>query len=142
MRVLASLILILTLNACRPAETGAPAVEPPNVLPASVQELTPDQALSLIHNTPELVILDAREQWEIKQDGRIAGALYVDYLNGGRFAENTATLDPKKPTLIYCAIGERSRLGAAILVKKGFSQLSVLSGGFEAWLAQGKSVQK
>jgi len=142
MRALAILILILTLSACRPAENGASAVEPPNVLPASVQELTPDQALNLMQSTPDMVILDAREEWEIKQNGRIAGALHVDYLNGGRFTENTAKLDPKKPTLIYCAIGERSRLGAAILTKKGFTQLSVLSGGFEAWLTQGESVQK
>jgi len=142
MRTFILLALALTLNACRPVDTGANAIEPPDNLPASVQELTPNQAFTLMQNTPELVILDAREQWEIKQDGRIAGAIYVDYLNGGRFAENTAKLDPKKPTLIYCAIGERSRLGAATLVKKGFTQLSVLSGGFEAWLAQGKPVQK
>ncbi len=95
-----------------------------------------------MQSTPDMVILDAREEWEIKQNGRIADALYVDYLNGGRFTENTAKLDPMKPTLIYCAIGERSRLGAAILNKKGFTQLSVLSGGFEAWLTQGKPIQK
>jgi len=142
MRALAILILILTLSACRPAETGASSLEPPNVLPPSVQELTPDQALDLMQSTPDMVILDAREEWEIKQNGRIADALYVDYLNGGRFTENTAKLDPMKPTLIYCAIGERSRLGAAILNKKGFTQLSVLSGGFEAWLTQGKPIQK
>ena len=142
MPALAILILILSLSACRPADTGALAIEPPNVLPTSVQELTPDQVLNLMQSTPDMVILDAREEWEIKQNGRIADALYVDYLNGGRFTENTAQLDPKKPTLIYCAIGERSRLGAAILAKKGFTQLSVLSGGFEAWLTQGKPVQK
>lgn len=141
MRALLLLIVTLGLNSCRPPEPAA-LTEPPDVLPNSVQTLTVDQIGRLIESTPDLVILDAREDWEIKRDGRITGALYVDFLNGERFAENTAKLDPKKPTLIYCAFGERSRLGAAILTKRGFTQLSVLSGGFEAWLAAGKSVQK
>ncbi len=142
MRLPLIFLLVLALNACRPPETGVTVIEPPDLLPTSVQQLTPDQAVSLIQATPDLVILDSREEWEIKQDGRITGALYVDYLNLGRFVQSTSKLDPKKPTLIYCAIGERSRLAAALLSKKGFSQLSVLSGGFEAWLAQGKPVQK
>jgi rhodanese-related sulfurtransferase len=142
MRALLALILISSLIACRPQEPLPTATQPPETLPTSVKELTVEQAASLIQGTPDLVILDAREEWEIKQDGRIAGALYVDYLNGGRLTENTAKLDPAKPTLIYCAIGERSRRASAILAKKGFTQLSVLSGGFEAWLAAGKPVQK
>jgi hydroxyacylglutathione hydrolase len=142
MRTFLLFILVIGLNACRPPQPATTDISPPETLPASVKELTPDQVVSLIQATPELVILDAREEWEIKQDGLIAGAIYVDYLNRGRFNENTAKLDPKKPTLLYCAIGERSRRCAALLTEKGFTQLSVLSGGFEAWLASGKTVQK
>jgi len=134
---------LLLLSACTPPPPAEVRTEPPAIkLPDSLQQLTADQAAALIQNTPDLVILDLREDWEIKKEGRIAGSVWADYLNEQRFTEATAKLDPAKPSLLYCAIGGRSKLAAEKLAGKGLTRVSLLTGGFEAWLASGKPTIK
>ncbi len=84
-------------------------------LPASVQQLTPEQSAALIQSTPDLVIVDLREDWELKAEGIIAGSQHIDYLNSKLFAESIAKLDPSKSYLFYCAIGGRSQLAASAM---------------------------
>lgn len=50
--------------------------------------------------------------------------------------------DKTKPCLIYCAIGERARLLAAEMVRMGFTDIRLLRGGFNAWVASGKAVAR
>jgi rubrerythrin len=45
-------------------------------------------------------------------------------------------LNPDKPTLVYCAIGGRSRVAAQVLAAKGFREVLNLSGGIKAWKSQ------
>ena len=135
--------VLLLLSACTPPPAAEVRTEPPAIkLPDSVQQLTADQAAALIQSTPDLVILDLREDWEIKKEGRIAGSTWADFLNDKLFAEVTSKLDPAKPCLLYCAIGGRSKLAAEKLAAKGFTRLSLLAGGWEQWLRAGKPVQK
>lgn len=135
---LASLII-----ACTPPAAEDTRTEPPSInLPASVKQLSPDEAAALIQSTPDLVILDVREDWELKKEGRIAGSLWADFLNDERFGGATSKLATNQPILLYCAIGGRSQLAAEKLAAKGFTQLSLLNGGLEAWLTAGKAVQK
>jgi rhodanese-related sulfurtransferase len=135
--------VLLLLSACTPPPAAEVRTEPPAIkLPDSVQQLTADQSAALIQSTPGLVILDLREDWEIKKEGRIAGSVWADYLNDQRFTDATTKLDPAKPCLLYCAIGGRSKLAAEKLTPKGFTRLSLLSGGWEEWLRAGKPVQK
>jgi hypothetical protein len=89
---------LLLLSACTPPPAAEVRTEPPAIkLPDSVQQLTADQAAALIQSTPDLVILDLREDWEIEKEGRIAGSVWADYLNDQRFTEATSKLDPTKP---------------------------------------------
>lgn len=134
---------LLLLSACTPPPAAEVRTEPPAILlPDSVDQLSADQAAAIIQSTPDLVILDLREDWEIKKDGSIAGSVWADFLNDQRFDEVTAKLDPAKPCLLYCAIGGRSKLAVERLMAKGFTKIALLSGGFEEWLRHGKSVQK
>lgn len=136
-------MLASILTACSPPPAAEISIEPPAVkLPASVKQLSADDAATLIQTTPNLVIIDLREDWEIKKQGRIAGSIWADILNEERFHEALAKLDPAKPALLYCAIGGRSQLAAEKLTAKGFAQLSLLGGGFESWITAGKPVQK
>ena len=76
-----TLLLLSLLCACRPATLPPVATEPPPVnLPASVQQLTPDQTAALIQSTPDLVIVDLREDWELKAEGINALGLSMDTL--------------------------------------------------------------
>jgi len=143
MRLVTSFVFIFIFVACSPAVRSPALLAPPPVdLPAFVQQLTPDQAAALIQNTPDLVILDTREMWEIEQDGHLPKSVYVDYLNLGRFEEKTAKLDPAKSYFIYCAIGGRSELASKLLAARGFSHLALLTGGLDAWIKTGKPVEK
>jgi hydroxyacylglutathione hydrolase len=82
-----------------------------------------------------------------KQD--IAGLQLVDIRNPGEFALGTiegATpipvgqlpgrleeLDPQAPTVVFCAGGYRSSVGASVLRQAGFDDVSDILGGYGAW---------
>jgi rhodanese-related sulfurtransferase/rubrerythrin len=84
----------------------------------------------------EFCLLDVRQPKEYEQ-GHIPGAVLIPI---AQLPERLGELDPKKPTIVYCAIGGRSRAGASILQDAGFSEPFNLKGGFNAWnglLAEG-----
>lgn len=142
-RRLATYLFPLLLLGCRPATLAPVPTEPPAVnLPASVQQLTPDQAATAIQNTPDLVVIDLREDWEVKAHGIISGSVHIDYLNDALFASSIAKLNIAKPYLLYCAIGGRSKLAATAMSAKGFNRLSILAGGLDAWRHAGKPLVK
>ena len=145
MRVLFLILsLPVLLASCRPAELPLVAVAPPPLnLPVSVQKLKPEQVLAMRQSTPDLIIIDLRENGEIKLDGRLAGTThFVDYLNTTAFHELLAKLDPAKPCLLCCALGGRAQHAAADMSAKGFKNLMILDGGFDAWLRAGQGMEE
>lgn len=80
----------------------------------------------------------------------IDGLQLVDIRNPGEFALGTidgATplpvgqlprrldeLDPKAPTVLFCAGGYRSSVGASVLRNAGFDDVSDIIGGYGAWM--------
>ena len=42
-------------------------------------------------------------------------------------------LDRNAPTVVYCASGYRSSIGASVLLEAGFADVSDLLGGYAAW---------
>lgn len=115
----------------------APAAE----LPASVQSLTPTEAERFLAAHSEALVIDARTLAEWQAHGHIAKARRVDYLDE-KSGEAIRQLDATKPCLVYCAIGGRARFLAAEMVKAGFTDLRLLEGGYNAWVAAGKPVEK
>ncbi len=111
------------------------------ILPETVKELTPNEAAAYMNDNPGLIVIDARESWELKKEGSLPGAVQIDYL-GPKFHEDLAKLERTKTCLIYCAIGGRSRLTAAEMVKLGFTKLAYLKGGLNAWVTTGHAVEK
>ena len=96
-----------------------------------VQSMDVDQAHGLINqaSSKDLNIVDVRQPKEYEQ-GHIPGARLVPLPElGNRLNE----LDPGKSTLVYCAVGGRSRAAAQILAGKGYKAVYNLSGGFKAW---------
>lgn len=80
----------------------------------------------------EIAILDVRQPGEY-ESGHIPGAKLIPLPDlGDRLNE----VDPAKPTLVYCAVGGRSRVAAQMLSGRGFKQVLNLSGGFKAWASQ------
>jgi rhodanese-related sulfurtransferase/rubrerythrin len=75
------------------------------------------------------MLLDVRQPEEYESE-HLPGAKLVPLSElGARLSE----LDPEKPTIVYCAIGGRSRVASQVLAGKGFKEVFNLSGGIKAW---------
>ncbi len=96
-----------------------------------VKSMKPDRARDLVRDTAveALTILDVRQPKEYEQ-GHIPGAKLIPL---SELTERLDEIDPKKTTVIYCAIGGRSRVASQILVGNGFKDVYNLSGGIKAW---------
>ncbi len=101
-------------------ESGKP-IDTVNTLSAS--ELKTELA------TKKTRLLDVREPSEWKE-GYIEGAtrIFVGYLN-----EKADTLPKYEPITLACSVGNRASIGASILKRKGFTQVSNVLGGMTAW---------
>ena len=69
-------------------------------------------------------MIDLREPAEIVEMGRIAQGF-----------------DPARRTILHCASGARSALGAATLQDMGHTNVAHLDGGLKAWVAAGRHIQ-
>jgi sulfur-carrier protein adenylyltransferase/sulfurtransferase len=77
-------------------------------------------------------LLDVRQPGEYDSE-HLPGAKLIPLPElGARLTE----LDADKPTVVYCAIGGRSRVAAQVLAAKGFKEVMNLSGGIKAWNSQ------
>jgi rhodanese-related sulfurtransferase/rubrerythrin len=96
-----------------------------------VESMNTDQARRYIADNPpeNLTILDVRQPKEY-QSGHIPGAVLIPL---PELNERINEIDPQKPTVVYCAVGGRSRVAAQMLSGKGFEQIYNMSGGFKAW---------
>lgn len=77
----------------------------------------------------DLQLVDVRQPGETA-DGIIDGAIEIPLT---RLNERLASLDASKPTVVYCAGGYRSSIGASRLVAAGFADVADLLGGYGAW---------
>ncbi len=81
------------------------------------------------HEEGTYTLLDVRQPWEYEED-HIPGATLVPL---GDLKEGTQDLEPDKPTVVYCAVGGRSRVAAQLLSGRGFEEVYNLSGGIKAY---------
>jgi adenylyltransferase/sulfurtransferase len=81
------------------------------------------------------ILVDVREprEWDA---GHIAGATLVPL---GRLAAGIGPVapDPGRPVVLYCAVGERSLVGARILGALGYRDVGSMAGGIGRWRALG-----
>jgi hydroxyacylglutathione hydrolase len=80
---------------------------------------------------PGLVLLDVRGPGEHDQ-GAIEDSVHVPL---GQLRDRIGELDPDRPVVTYCAGGYRSSIAASLLRASGFTDVSDLIGGYQAWRA-------
>jgi rhodanese-related sulfurtransferase len=106
-----------------------------------VKTVDPWQAQALVNAKKDLVILDVRTPAE-RADGYLAGSTNVDF-RAPNFREQLAQLDRSKTYLVYCVRGQRRTTEtAAALDQLGFTNVLCLDGGYNAWVKDGKPIQK
>ena len=88
----------------------------------------------------QVTVLDVRTPDEFKE-GHIDGAKNIDFTEND-FETRVSALDKTKPYLVHCASGRRSTASLDIFKKLGFTHVTHLDGGFNAWKSAGQSVAK
>jgi sulfur-carrier protein adenylyltransferase/sulfurtransferase len=81
------------------------------------------------HQEGDYLILDVRQPGEY-QESHIPGSKLLPL---PELANSYKSLDPDKPTIVYCAVGGRSRVAAQMLSGFGFKELYNLAGGIKAY---------
>ena len=96
-----------------------------------VKSMNVDQAREYIHKKPpdELTLLDVRQPNEYEA-GHLPGARLIPLPD---ILSRLNEIDSDKATIVYCAVGGRSRIAAQMIAAQGFSDVYNLSGGFKAW---------
>ncbi|MBN7819598.1 rhodanese-like domain-containing protein [Bowmanella sp. Y26] len=97
--------------------------------------------VTMLMNKQDAVVIDIRSQNEFKK-GHILGAKLVptEKVNKGDFSALENSKD--KPIIVVCAMGMTAKRTAAQMLKAGFSQVSVLKGGMNAWQSANLPVAK
>ena len=82
--------------------------------------------------------MDALQIVDVRNPGETAPGVIPDAatLPLPQLTARMSELDPARPTVVYCASGYRSSIGASVLAAAGFDDVSDLLGGYEAWKAQ------
>jgi len=78
-----------------------------------------------------LQLVDIRNPGEVA-NGTIEGAASIPV---GQLPKRLDELDPNAPTIVFCAGGYRSSVGASVLRQAGFTDVSDILGGYSAWAA-------
>ena len=107
-----------------------------NAAKAEIREINVVEAKDLLDS--EAIFVDVREPPEWK-DGTVPGSLCIPRGVLEWRAESEAPLkDRSVPVVVYCKSGGRSALAAQTLQQLGFTNVSALAGGFEAWVGTGQ----
>lgn len=102
-----------------------------------IREIDPDSAEQHL-GEPRTVVIDVREPAELEA-GCLPGAIHIPRgLLEFRIGSCPELADPSVPVLVYCRSGARSALAAETLQRMGYSNVSNIAGGFEAWVGSGK----
>lgn len=101
--------------------------------------LPPAEAVRVMNQEGALV-LDVREDNELS-GGRIGGARHIPL---GVLKKRVKDIERYKesPVLVYCRTGARSAVAASQLVAAGFTDVTNLKGGIQAWQSAGLPVKK
>jgi rhodanese-related sulfurtransferase len=96
------------------------------------QELTPAQVAE--RGDAQLVDVRTDAEWEA---GHLAGARHVPLEQIGTAA---GEIDPGKPVVFYCRVGERSALAAEAFRGAGYEAYT-MAGGLVAWADDGRPLE-
>jgi molybdopterin/thiamine biosynthesis adenylyltransferase/rhodanese-related sulfurtransferase len=119
----------------------APSPHTPHLSEAPRIETEPPREVGIdwLHEHLEdskLQLVDVREKWE-RDQGAIEPSIHIP-MSAMEYGETDAevrTMDPKAPTVVYCAAGVRSLRAAEILRDHyGFKFAMSLQGGYKEWM--------
>jgi hydroxyacylglutathione hydrolase len=105
---------------------------------APVASVTADQAATWLEEQTEAVVLDVREPAEYTA-GHVPGARLLPQAD---LAIGLASVPRDQPLLVVCHAGTRSARASRFLAAVGYSQVTNLEGGTQAWIAAGLPIEQ
>ncbi|HVD00747.1 MAG TPA: rhodanese-like domain-containing protein [Candidatus Dormibacteraeota bacterium] len=103
---------------------------------ARIRESSPEEASAALRESG--LLIDVRTPGEFR-GGHARGARNIPLAN---LASRAGELTPQAAVHLICASGNRSRTGARILEKAGFSAVSSVRGGTAAWARAGLKMER
>jgi len=112
---------------------------------AHVPAISPTEARQRLANEPNTLVIDVRDAAEIAATGTIPGALNISLGSLTYKADNEvpedwrdpALNDRSRPIITTCILGPLGALGGKLLHDLGFTNVSILNGGVQAWIEAG-----
>ncbi|KIH88945.1 rhodanese domain containing protein [Sporothrix brasiliensis 5110] len=99
-----------------------------------------------------IVIVDTREPGELKETGRIPGAINIPvttspdgfFLPDEEFEDRFGFVRPSRDTevIFYCKAGVRSRAAAGLAKEAGWTKVGEYPGSWNDWAGKGGTVQR
>lgn len=99
-----------------------------------LSRLSVDALRDRIATVPGLTLVDVRNPGEV-ESGSIDGARHISL---PALLTRLDELDRSAPTVVFCAGGYRSAIASSLLRSHGFSDVSDLVGGYNAWAGLGE----
>ena len=95
-----------------------------------VKEITVEEAQARLSKSPEVILMDVREDSEWQKDH----AAQAVHLGKGILERDLEAMypDPNREIIMYCGGGYRSVLTAAVAKKMGYRNVYSLIGGYKA----------
>ena len=118
------LLVLLTLAGCDSREEDAENI-------VSYQQITAEEAKSMMEEQPDAVILDVREQDEYDA-GHIPGAVLLPVGTINQETAASAILEKDTVVLVFCRSGNRSKTASQALADLGYTQIYEF-GGIKDW---------
>lgn len=142
MKKIIPILLLLLITACSAeeqpkAETAPPQAAKSQERQAPFQTISPSQAMQLIGDRTDLLILDTRTTREIMQYGAIPNSEQADIR---AIIQEGLPIPKTQPVLVVCAVGGRSYAVGKFLVKQGHTEIYNLGGGLDNWTKAGLPV--
>jgi len=113
---------------------------------AEVETWPVDRAAGAL-GRPDVAFVDVREPDEVAREGTIPGAEraprgFLEFYADPESPSHKAVFSSGKTLLLYCAAGGRSALAARTLKEMGVPRVAHVAGGFKAWVAAQRPVDK
>jgi len=101
--------------------------------------LTPEEALQMLEEHPQAVLVDIREDHE----WLVGHAVEARHLGKGILERDLESRFPDKETelILYCGGGFRSALAADNLQQMGYTNVLSMDGGWRAWTEAGLPIE-
>jgi len=107
---------------------------------AQVESVSVEKFEEVLNAMDKRQLIDTRSEIEFSKQ-RISGAININPRDPD-LLQKVEHFDKDKPVLIYCLVAVRTKRVMGILKRAGFTMVYELDGGIDAWISEGKPIEK